>query len=212
MGELNKRFPRYSKLLGLYPLPYRRRYSSEMLQTLADMLDNATTSRERLAIWLRVIFDLPLSLSKENIVYIGGTMTHETPNYVKYSSLVGGSMLLPFFLLVAAQAIDKNIRNSSLWHYHALFTCFVILPALACILAATAFISWLAERHHQEHKSWLQELFDIRRNWPLLAVAVIGFGIIAMVFGHDSVQCVTGNPIRELRNFHQTTQCIQQGR
>lgn len=139
-------------------------------------------------------------------------MTHETPNYVKYSSLIGGVMLLPFFLLVAAQAIDKNIQHGSLWHYHVLFTFFVILPTLAFILAATAFISWMVERHSHEHKGWLQELFDLRRNWPLLAVAVIGFGIIALVFGHDSVQCVTGNPIRELRNFHKTTQCIQQGR
>jgi hypothetical protein len=208
--DVRKRFPKYRKLLYLYPAAYRQHYSEQMLQTLADMLDDSSSSQQKLAIWSRTMLDLPLSAVKQQLSYTGEAMTKQTPTYVKNSALLGAAMLLPFFLILAATSIDNNLRSGVLWHYHVLFTFFVLLPALAFLLAAVALVSWLVERHHEEHKSWFSGLIDLRRNWHLFAVLIIGLGIVGMVYGHDSVHCVTGNPIREARNSHQTWRCIEQ--
>ena len=206
--DVNKRFPMYRKLLYLYPAAYRTQYGEQMLQTLADMLDDAPGHRA--AIWTVALLDLPLSALQQQIIYTGATMTHDTPKYVKTSSLIGAALLVPFFVLITAHSIDSALQYSVLWHYHVLFTFFAIFPATAFLLTIIAFISWIVERHEKEKKSWLRELLDIRRNWPLLAVAILGIGIVGLVFGHDSVHCVTGNPVREIRNTQQTLQCIEQ--
>lgn len=137
-------------------------------------------------------------------------MTHQTPSYVKKSSIIGGLLLLPFFLLIIAAGLDDNMRNPTIWNYHVLLIFFVALPILALFLTITALVSWLVERKQHEHENWFRALFDLRRNWPLLSVIVVGLGIIGLVFGHDSVHCATGNPIRELHNPSQTWHCIQQ--
>jgi len=208
--DLKKRFPRYSKLLRLYPETYRKRYGEQMLQTLADMLDNAPTTRQRVGIWSRTAADLPASLIDQQLRHTGEIMINETPKYVKNSALAGAAMLAPFFLLVTAASLDKNLRHSFLWSFPVLFIFFVVLPVLAFLLAATAFTGWLIERRKQDHKSWASELFDLHRNWHLLSVLIVGLGIVGLVYGHDSVHCITGNPVREARNWHQTWQCIQQ--
>ena len=137
-------------------------------------------------------------------------MTYETPKYVKKSAAIGTVMVAPFFLIIAATSLDSQVRQSFLWHFPVLFTFFVILPILAFLLATVALASWLVERRQQEHKSWLRELLDLRRNWHLLTVLAVGLGIVGLVYGHDSVHCVTGNPVREARNLHQTWRCIEQ--
>ena len=137
-------------------------------------------------------------------------MTNDTPAYVKKSSLTGAVLLLPFFALVAAHSVDGNLQHSFLWQFPSLFIFFVILPSLAFLLTAVALVSWLNERTKKEHRNWLSELLDLRRNWHLLTVLIIGLGIVGLVYGHDSVHCVTGNPVRELRNPSQTLHCIEQ--
>lgn len=208
--DINKRFPTYRKLLYLYPARYRVQYGEQMLQTLADMLDDAHTSEHKRSIWTRTLLDLPASAMKQQLIYTGDTMSHDTPNYVKYSTLIGAALLVPFFMTVIAASIDNNLHNGVLWHYRVLFTLFVVLPAIACLLAAVAFTSWIVERHHSEQRCWLHELLDIRRNGALLAVLILGLGIVGLVFFHDSVHCVTGNPVRELHNPSQTMHCIEQ--
>lgn len=206
--DLNKRFPKYSKLLYLYPTAYRKRYSEQMLQTLADMLDD--TPSHKAAVWTRTMLDLLLSALQQQLSYTGAAMTKETPNYVKNSALIGGILLLPFFVLVIAHSLDSSLQNSTWWHFRILFTFFVVLPSIAFLLSLVALISWLVERHKQHKQSWLKAVLDIRRTWYLLVVLIVGLGIVSMVFGHDSVHCITGNPIRELRNSSQTLSCIEQ--
>lgn len=206
--DLNKRFPKYSKLLYLYPVAYRKQYAEQMLQTLADMLDDS--SAKKTTIWTRTILDLPLSAFRQQLSYTGATMTNDTPKYVKNSALFGAILLLPFFVLVIAHSLDSGLQNSVYWHFRVLFTFFVLLPLIAFLLTSVALISWLVERHKQEKKSWFVELLDIRRNWYLVTVLIIGLGIVGMVYGHDSVHCVTGNPFRELHNPSQTLSCIEQ--
>jgi hypothetical protein len=206
--DLNKRFPKYSKLLYLYPTAYRKQYSEQMLQTLADMFDDAP--KQKTAIWIRTVLDLPLSATHQQLNYTGAAMTHDTPQYVKNSALTSAALLVPFFVLVIAHSLDSGMQHSVWWHYHVLFTFFVLLPSLAFLLSLVAFISWLVERHKQEKQSWLKAVLDIRRNWYLLVVLIVGLGIVGMVYGHDSVHCVTGNPFRELHNPSQTLSCIEQ--
>jgi hypothetical protein len=75
---------------------------------------------------------------------------------------------------------------------------------LAVLVCLTAFIVWTRQCHNLWHS-----LIDFRHNWPMLLVGFVGLFIVALVLGHDSVHCVTGNPIREVHNWHQTWRCVQ---
>ncbi len=213
MDNLAKRFPLYSRLIRLYPRAYRREYGEQMLQTLADMLDNAENGRDRVVIWLRAIIDLPLSITQQQVITAGGIMTHETPRYSKQGSLAGAVLLLPFFSALAANGLNKVFYNhdlfhSWLWSDPILLVWVILLPSLALIVSGVTFLRWSTDRRkHGRTSSW-KLLTDWRHNWPMLTVLLVSLGILSMVFFHDSVHCVTGNPIREVRNLHDTLMCI----
>lgn len=209
MGNLDKRFPHYSKLLGLYPEPYRKEYKEQMLQTLADMLDDPDRSRR--GVWTRTIVDFPLSLIGQQLHYLGGAMANQMPNYIKRNSLLGAWLVAPFFVFLVVNAVFQDrVQNTFLWHNNILFMWLIFLPALAVLFNLISLIRWLNDRHHTSKKSLWRTLFDFKNNWPALAVILVGLGILALVIGHDSVHCVTGNPVRELHNANQTWQCISQ--
>lgn len=210
MSELKTRFPRYSKLLKLYPASYRMQYSEQMLQTLADMLDDAQGTRQKVTVWTRTVLDLPVSLSKQQLIYAGEIMAHETPGYVKHNSMLGALLLVPFVLALLANGSDKVLHNNTLYHswlwsLPVLTIWVLVLPSLAALLSLTTFTVWAKQR-----PNFWRSLIDFRHNWPMLLVGLAGLFIVAFVFGHDSVHCITGNPIREVHNPHQTWQCIQQ--
>lgn len=139
-------------------------------------------------------------------------MATTMPDYMKRNALLGAWLVAPFFLLLAIHAVAGNrLEHSWFWHTHVLFAWLVVLPGLAIIFNLQALLRWVLRRRQETHASIWNVLADFRRNWPALGIIIIGLGILALVFGHDSVGCVTGNPVRELRNFHQTWQCVQQG-
>lgn len=208
MGSLAKRFPRYSRLLRLFPAAYRKRYEEEILQTLADMLDDSESSPTK--VWLRTAADFPISLVHQQINY-GGLAMDQRPTYMKRSSVVGGLLLAPFFVFVIIDSLTGHaLFNSILWSTPVLFSWLVILPALAIILNAAAFLRWASVRRTQNKTSLWRSLFDLRSNWPVLLIAVVGLGIIGLAFGHDSVHCIIGNPITEAQKWSFTLNCIQQ--
>jgi hypothetical protein len=211
--NLDKRFPRYTRLLKLYPAAYRKQYGLQMQQTLADMLDDP--DRAKVGVWARTIIDLPVSVAQQQCIYFGGIMTHEMPAYVKRNALVSGALLLPFTTIFIVNGVDKIINDhqldgSWLWHMPILAIWMLWLPLAAAIIASVSLIVFLAQRSKAQRVSWFKVSFDVSYTWPLLAVSLVGLSIVAMVFDHDSVHCVTGNPAREARNLHQTWQCIQQ--
>lgn len=215
MSNLAKRFSLYSKLVGLYPAPYRERYGEQMLQTLADMLDNAPTKLQQARIWTRLVVDFPLSLAHQQTIYLGGIMIHETPKYVRRNALIGATMLVPFASALIANSADKAINNrtlfhSWLWSMPTLAIWVLWLPLVAAAIALATLGIFLLQRSKAQHISLVKAAFDIQHNWPLLAVGLAGLFILAVVFFHDSVHCVTGNPVREVRNLHATWQCILQ--
>jgi len=209
VNDLNHRFPRYSKLLGLYPAAYRHEYGEQMLQTLADMLDDPQQSRR--AVWARTLRDFPGSLLRQQLAYTATAMT-STPPYLTRTARAGAGLVAPFFLLVLANALSgQALRHSVIWRPNVLPLWLVVLPALAVGLNLFVWLRWLRQQRRESAGSSWQHIADIRRSWPALAVMLVGLAIIAFVYGHDSVHCLTGNPLRELHNPHQTMQCIERG-
>ncbi len=214
MNRLQKRFPKYSTMLRLYPKNYRENYGKQMLQTLADMLDDAASRRERIHIWARTAIDFPVTATGQNIRYLGGIMAHETPKYVWRNGLIGGVMLLPFFAALIANLADETVNhhtlfNSWLWSMPVLSIWVLWLPLTAAILGLLSLLVFLRHQTKSKHESSIEALFDFRYNWPIVLVALAGTFILALVFFHDSVHCVTGNPIREIHNPSATLHCIQ---
>lgn len=208
MKSLYERFPVYSKILKLYPAAYQQRYGEQMMQTLADMLDDAPSPFHRSVIWLRTIVDLPASLAHQQVHYAGNVLSEETPRFVKRNVLVSLGLFAPFVAIVIINdATAHGLYGTWLWSVDVLTTWIVVLPALGFLLSALTLLVWLAQNRKQ---GVLRSLSDVRHNWPMTLAALFGFGILVLVFFHDSVHCVMGNPVRELRSFHDTWRCIQQ--
>lgn len=211
MSDLSKRFPRYSRLVRMYPKKYQQEYSDQMLQTLADMLDDAQTKRKRTLIWTRVTLDLPVSIMKQQLTSGGEVMWRDTPDYIKYNAVVAAVLLLPFFVLLLLDAVTAHaLYHTWLWKTPVLATWLIVMPAAAFVLSTGTLVRWAFVRIQQGGVGYRKVLFDFRHNWTMLTAIVLSLGIIALAFGHDSVHCVTHNPITEARNWHNTWRCIQQ--
>lgn len=96
MDKLNKQFPVYSKVLKLYPKNYQKEYGKQILQTTADMLDNAPGTASKLAVWARIAVDVPINIAKQQLEYSGGSYMSQTPAYIKRNSLISCMLLIPF--------------------------------------------------------------------------------------------------------------------
>lgn len=204
MDSLEKRFPRYSRLLNLYPAAYQEKYKEPMLQTLADMLDDPEQSKTN--VWARTVLDFPLSLIHQQVIY-GGIAMKQTPDYVKRSSLIGALLIAPFFILVIINGLTNDrLYDSFFWSTPALFTWLIILPALAGLINLAALARWSSS----QTASFWRSLADFRHNWPTLATMIIALGIIVLAVGHDSVHCIIGNPITEAQKWDATINCIEQ--
>jgi len=211
VADLKSRYSVYARLLMLYPASYRQQYSDQMLQTLEDMLDH-TSGIERQLIWLKVLGELPFSVARQQYSYLGGIMVHNTPTYIKRSSLAGAVLLLPFFMFVVLNSLTNHaLNNSTLWQRGVLFTWIILFPSVALLINAMAFVVWLIHTPGRQKAKLWSRLFDVAQSWPMLLISVLAVGILAVVFFHDSVHCVTGNPISELQNWHTTLRCIRQG-
>jgi hypothetical protein len=210
MNSLKTRFPRYSTLLQLYPQHYRKQYADQMLQTLADMLDGAPTRTQKANIWLRIAFDFPISLSKQQLNYAGENMTQQTPQYVKRNAEIGAFLIAPFFVIIIANSLSNHLLGNTSSLRDILRFLIIGLPAIAFVLNAGTFMKWAAERRAKEKVSVLRSLFDFKRNWPMLLVAGVGLLIVAFIFGHDSVHCFTDSPSHALSHLQSTWHCTQQ--
>ncbi|HUB93662.1 MAG TPA: hypothetical protein VMB52_04115 [Verrucomicrobiae bacterium] len=207
MADLDTRFPVYSRLLRLYPAFYRQRYSEQILQTLADMLDANPSRAHHANVWLRTSLDLPWSVATQRVNYASLLLTHETPDFVRRNSLVSGLLFVPFFVIATANDLAAHrFYHTWLWSYDVLLTWIIVLPMLGMTLSIVTLFIWLSGNR----RSWWRSLCDLSHNWTMILPIVLGLGILFLVFFHDSVHCITGNPISELRNLHSTLRCIEQ--
>jgi hypothetical protein len=209
MDSLKKRFPIYSKIIGLYPAQYRQEYGQQMLQTTADMLDNTPKRGSRTLIWLRLALDLPANITKQQLQYSGGIYMKDTPSYIKVSSIVSSLLLLPFFAALAANGLDKVINNhtllnSWLWKMPVLGLWVIELPLIAFVLAIGSYLFYLTK---YKKTPWLKRILDVRRSWPIILPAVVAFGILFLLAFHDSAQCWVQTPTHFVTHVSQTWQC-----
>jgi hypothetical protein len=178
-----------------------------MLQTLDDMLDGQSSKAGQLLVWLRVGLDLPVTITSQQLMYTGGIMKNEMPSYLKRNPLIGTALLLPFWIILAANALyPQAVGSSSDWK-RTLWVLLVIFPAAACLLNLGTFLKWTTERKAPLWRS----LLELHYSWPAVLLASLGLLISLFVPFHDSVHCLTGNPVHELQNWHATWQCIQRG-
>jgi hypothetical protein len=212
MKDLRSRFPVYSALLHLYPKPYRERYEEEILQTTADLLDDTTNSGDRFNIWSRIALDLPVNMYRQQLRYVGGVMTNETPNYLKRNSLVSAILLLPFILALAANGLSKVITgqglyHSWLWTHPVLGIWILYLPELALVLALATYFTYTVRDNGKVRRPWIQRAIDLKHVWSLAVPATVAFGILFLVGFHDSAQCWVQNPTHAVTHLHQAWQC-----
>jgi len=208
MDKLNKRFPIYSKMISLYPASYRKEYGRQILQTTADMLDNSLSSGSKARIWLKVAVDLPLNIAKQQIQYSGVYMK-DTPSYIKTTSVISGLLLLPFFIALAANGLDKAINNhtlygSWLWRMPVLGLWVLVLPLSAFLLAVGSYLLYLSR---YKKTSWLKRVLDVKHSWPVIVPAVIALGILFILAFHDSVQCWMQTPTHLVTHMQQAWRC-----
>src|SRR5579884_1653756 len=186
MRSLRSRFPIYSRLMGLYPRPYRLRYEKEILQTTADMLDGAAGNTARLAIWTRLAIDLPVNAGRQQLSHDAGVMKQDMPPYVKWNGLVAGLMLVPFFAALLANGLDKVINNHTLhnswvWHSPAINIWVLWLPTLSFLLAAASYLVFAA---HKSKASFLRNLVDVHHVWPIVLPMVGALFIMFVIAFH----------------------------
>jgi len=210
------KFSLYEQLLRLYPKSYKQQYGDQMCQTLKDMLDDAADGTERKKIWARAITELPTSIAKAQFSYVGGIMQNETPHYVKQTGLMASLLVVPFFLAFIANTVDNllfghNLYSSWLWNTPVLVTWILLLPSLALVLSGGSLLRFIFWDKWPSHGSLSNRIFDAKHNWPVVVPLVIAVGVLCLVAFHDSAHCLVGNPVRELRNFHQTWQCTTGG-
>lgn len=91
----------YRAILHLYPKPHREAFGQQMVQTLDDMLSDRQTRYERLVVWTRLIFELPINIIEENISSTGGIsvnkltrVTNKQYLYMALALLVLGSYIV----------------------------------------------------------------------------------------------------------------------
>lgn len=216
MNSLRYRFPIYSRLLRLYPKTYRQRYEQEILQTTADMLDDAPARSSRLGIWSSLTVDLILNIARQNFAYAGGSMSSYTPNYIKRNGMISAVLLLPFFGAITANGLDKLINNTTLdnswmWHRPALILWGFYLPTAAFIISLISYAVFVISGE-DKNRGWFKRTFDVLHSWPVIIVGVTALGILALVEFHDSARCVTRSPAQAISHVSQTVYCIEANR
>lgn len=97
----------YRALLYLYPKAHRQEYGEQMVQAFDDLLSEDTRPQHTLAIWLRVVGELPMNIIEEHIHNVEGKkMSDLKPN--KRLVIVVSAMVV----VVVAAAIGLTVHQN----------------------------------------------------------------------------------------------------
>src|SRR5689334_6196478 len=116
----------YKQALKLLPPTYKEHYAEPMAQTLEDMLKDQPSLIGRVQIWLRALADLPITTSYQ-YAQEGGAAMHHVPPYAKRGTLISVALLVPFFILIAINALHPLAASWKSIGYAGVF----ILPVVA---------------------------------------------------------------------------------
>lgn len=156
MSSLKHRFPAYSRMLRLYPRAYYRQYAVQMLQTLADILDDpdldrATKTKMHIGAWI----DLGKSIPRQRLLAATRSAAHQPNNYLKNRSLASLLQIAPIAVTFGAQLVlgtyssEGGSSNSflDLWFSrNGVFVWLILLPLIATLNALYALAIWYAAR------------------------------------------------------------------
>jgi hypothetical protein len=208
----------FSLALRLYPNSYRERYERDMLMTVSDMLDEASSPLVRGMIWLHVLADQPTNIMKQQVIVArSGEGFGDVPPFIKKSGLTSAVLLLPFFGALIANGLDKVLFNQSLnqtWVWQRPFIGLWILyfPLIALLLVIGSYIRYVIRGSGKNGHSALRRIFDLPHFWPLVGTGVIATGILFIIFFHDSVACWVRSPSYLAAHISQSWQCTQTNR
>jgi len=155
-----QRFKVYAKLLYVYPSGYRKQYGQQLLQTVADMVDDAPSTYERFIVWLRIGLDLPATVCKEHFQVIGGFMYAKNSHQINRNTLVSGALfLLPVILLTINHMLILSGPGRGL-PAHPFIVATTIFPVLA--VGLSSFTLYTLLRSDKKLRT-----NNLRRSWPL---------------------------------------------
>jgi len=133
-----QRFKGYARLLSLYPAGYRKRYGEQLLQTIADMVDDAPSASEKFIVWLRISLDFPVTVCKEHFQVIGDRMnTNKSYNAGRNTFVSAGLFLLPIIMLTVNRMLMLSGPGRGIPTYY-LVVASSIFPILAIVVAGSA--------------------------------------------------------------------------
>ena len=143
-------------------------------------------------------------------------MVHDMPQFVKRNALLAGLMLAPFILAIILNTLDQVFRHQTLyeswgWSTPVLMVWALWLPTIAVVLSGISLVLYVIRRARDTKQAAVQVALQAQYFWPLLVTLCAGLFLLALLFGHDSVHCVTGSPVRELQEWRETLRCIQRG-
>ncbi|MDB5166464.1 MAG: hypothetical protein JWM37_536 [Candidatus Saccharibacteria bacterium] len=199
----------YRKVLGAYPKSYQKDYAGEMVRTLEDMLHEEPKITKRARIWTTAFAELPIYVVKLNAAVLGRSYALDTPDYVKRNAAVSIACVVPFLALLSINELDPSVLPTApRWTDTYQFLA-IGLPVLAFLLCAATVMRWFFVRRMSGTRSSNNTLVDIKHNWPVVLVGSFAFIIVLFMVGHDSVHCLTDNPVNALHNPRATLQCIE---
>jgi len=155
-----QRFKVYAKLLYLYPSSYRKQYGQQLLQTIADMVDDAPSTQERLTVWLRISLDLPVAVCKEHFQVIGDFMYARNKHQVNRNTIVSGALLLLPVILVAINRMLMLSGPGRGMPTYSLIVVTTMFPVLA--VGLSGFTLYTVLRSDKKLRT-----NNLRQSWPL---------------------------------------------
>jgi hypothetical protein len=174
-----------------------------MMQTLEDMLADQPTQLARWKLWLRTMLDLPITTAYQ-YAQTGGATMNQAPNYAKQGTLLSAALLLPFVIVITLNIIHPFAGVWRTVEYISVF----ILPVVALVMGLAVLGRLLIS-----HDLWarVKSIKQLQNNWILLAVPLLASVIVTFAFGHDSVHCVTDNPLKAISHPAHTLECVTRG-
>lgn len=193
----------YEPLLSLYPKQYRKRYGTQILQTIEDMLDNEPRVMRRMAIWAKEIIVLPGNAFEQHMAAVA-RRGNLTPNML--AGLIALGLLVPFFIAMALDEMSERFYSQHLygswfWSKPILTVWIIALPMLSLF---TSLVTWgvLALRASAKRG---RVTLQVKKLWLVITLAFVSSGVLFIVVLHNGFRCWTGH----VTGLNQAVQCTE---
>jgi hypothetical protein len=187
--ELSKKI--YERLLTVYPKTYKEEYRQSMLQTFAEMSEDAGLAE----VWQIILKDAILSLPREYLALIINNMRFEN---IKFA-VIGFLFLVPMGLFIVTAMTSQALNQLMIYPNHlndsigqliarylpAAVVAFLVLPVLAVALNLAAVQRSLLQKNRA---SLLSGTF-LHSNLFSIVIACGGLLALVFLFGHDAIPC-----------------------